>query len=326
MINRKTNVGISIGRLMLCFLVVMCHFGGGSNFAGYVRRLAVPAFTFIAFYLTWGMFYNRDCYKIRQRMIRLLIPYISWGTLYYAGVSCLRGTVMPASSLIWQLISGASQELNPTLWFLLAQMLYVLILSLIFLLAGSLRQANLAVIMLLILCLLLQYSGLSVELFWEWRIELKYTTGFTLEVFPYAILGSMLGWADQEIKISKNIVWIVCCIGFSAGLFLPEYLTEGFGYYGVKMLICGVMLSGIFIFFPFALKKIASFINRVAKYSLGAYCLHLGVGRILQGILTETYEKKIPSVLFCFIIYICSFVIAFLIGKIPSKFAKKMVS
>ena len=81
-INKNRIIGIEILRLILCYWVVSYHYTSRKYakqkylFFIKTKYYHVPCFTFISFYFTSNLFINRDIERIKNRLERLLIPYI----------------------------------------------------------------------------------------------------------------------------------------------------------------------------------------------------------------------------------------------------------
>ena len=78
------NLGIEILRMILCFWIITLHFGG-NNIQKYkiLRTLYhVPTFMLISFYFSYKTIISNDIIKYKNRLERLLIPYIIWPILF----------------------------------------------------------------------------------------------------------------------------------------------------------------------------------------------------------------------------------------------------
>ena len=79
--RNKVNIGIEILRVILCFWVLTFHLYKNKN-RKYCKILNtyyhVPTFMIISFYLTNKLFSIPNIIKIKQRIIRLLFPYLTY--------------------------------------------------------------------------------------------------------------------------------------------------------------------------------------------------------------------------------------------------------
>lgn len=80
------NLGLEILRAILCFWVVIIHCSKNDNFLLEIlfkKKFHVPTFMFIAFYFFFENLSFRKISKIKERLIRLVIPYILWPLIFF---------------------------------------------------------------------------------------------------------------------------------------------------------------------------------------------------------------------------------------------------
>ena len=78
-IKTSVNLGIEILRMILSFWVITFHYAGNKNKKNYKilnTYYHVPTFMIISFYLSNKLFSTLNILKIKQRISRLLLPYI----------------------------------------------------------------------------------------------------------------------------------------------------------------------------------------------------------------------------------------------------------
>lgn len=87
---KSINLGIQLLRMNLAFLIVIIHCHkkkdvdvGFMKFAQHNLKFYVPSFFVISFYFTYNIFSKRNIIKIKQRYIRILIPYIVWPIIFF---------------------------------------------------------------------------------------------------------------------------------------------------------------------------------------------------------------------------------------------------
>lgn len=85
LINKSTNLGIEILRAYMSFSIVILHFlkypyntNNFTKFVFYCQPFYVRIFFLISFYFSYNTFISRNIAKIKERFIRVLIPYIFW--------------------------------------------------------------------------------------------------------------------------------------------------------------------------------------------------------------------------------------------------------
>lgn len=80
--NKPYKWGVGILKILLCFCVILLHYGQGSlltnRFSG-IMSSAVPCFMIITFYFNSKILIEGNVKKLKNRIMRLLIPCIGWG-------------------------------------------------------------------------------------------------------------------------------------------------------------------------------------------------------------------------------------------------------
>ena len=83
--NDKINLGIEILRAYMSFSIIIIHFlkrKYNTNF--FIRFMIrglpfyVPTFFLLSFYFSYNIFTAKNIVKLRERFIRILIPYLIW--------------------------------------------------------------------------------------------------------------------------------------------------------------------------------------------------------------------------------------------------------
>ena len=83
--NQIMNLGIEILRMILCFWVISFHYAGVKNVSKYKilkTFFHVPTFMIISFYFNYKALISNDIIKYKNRLERLLIPYIIWPIIF----------------------------------------------------------------------------------------------------------------------------------------------------------------------------------------------------------------------------------------------------
>ena len=87
--KRNKNLGIQLLRTILCFWVLSFHYLNREKlnyFLFYITKkkfFHVPCFSFISFYYCYNIFSQSNITRIKNRLNRLLIPYIIWPLIVY---------------------------------------------------------------------------------------------------------------------------------------------------------------------------------------------------------------------------------------------------
>lgn len=197
------NIGLSILRTFMCFLVILCHFWtanvpdtGWKGWLHFLKGYAVPVFMLLSFFLTEKILISHDKERIIKRFQRLLVPYLCWPLIYWILYNVLdwwkRGSGLGCgiSELFWQFLMGHSARLNGVMWY----QFDLMVLTLLFLIILYIFRRK----YMLVLCICMmaawffQYSGWNKRLFGGLRFELTYPLGRFSEMVPYAVSGFAL--------------------------------------------------------------------------------------------------------------------------------------
>lgn len=339
------NYGFGILRIWMAYEVVLCHFwlyyDNPPSYQIFWTRfilIAVPVYMLMSFYLITPKLTSQDNTFIKSRLLRLVIPYITWAMVYFAFhiiVQSITGFHMynGIEDLGWQLIGGSSFYVCHPMWYQAVLILLTITFFVIFRLLPTIWAIMISCI-LAIGSIFMQYSGINYALFGELRPELTYTLGRICEMIPYAVIGIMIGLAPiirksiQKPLIIKCLISMLAFILLSISLWHPAFpmTKENFSYAGVPYIITALCLFFLGLFLP--LDMLPNIVKRsirfVASYTFGIYCLHLGTGELMFVLLGRN-DFHTHKMLFCLAIYLASFVIAVLISKIPHPFFKRLV-
>jgi len=123
---KKINLGIELLRMILSFLIVLVHFyvNKKSKFYFFLfQNLSyyVPSFFFISFYFSYKPFTSKNVEKIKERFIRILIPYMGWPILFWLKNNYLYYTYEIKENILikniyYQLLVGCG--IHGIFWFL----------------------------------------------------------------------------------------------------------------------------------------------------------------------------------------------------------------
>ena len=231
--------------------------------------------------------------------------------------------------LFFQLILGGDHLINPTLWYLYDTALIMLLLMV-------LQRANKKVytwlrIILMVLCIVLQYSGINYNLFFELPSDIRYSLGRIVEMIPAACVGSLLFDVLRKKSISVVLsayhgipALIIGNTMFWGSYYIPKMEIKGFGYQGFFILFGVIFLIGGFygLNVPNNLKRPIAFVQ---QYGLGIYCIHMAVGKV-----TELVAQKVViptgNLVICFLIWSACIVGCVAIDMFTKKKARFLIS
>ena len=346
--NRKYNYSIAFIKVFMSFCVICCHFWATGDPSFYpvafmyrMRDVAAPVFILVSFLLTYKMYLKPDVQKLKQRLYRLLVPYFTWGVIYYLGC-LLIGIILSKiriendfvirftkKDLMWQLLFGCDRYLAPQFWY---QFNLVVFIVLFWLLFRFLRKpAKYILIALAVLALVSEYSGLNYFIFARFEYEIWWPGGRLTELFPCAVAGFFL--ADLKLMKKLKIYWeitftaaavLMLMISYAVTIPAPEY---GFSYSGIYVLLYTILAFILMYVIPWeklpaAALKVLRFLSR---YSFGVYCIHYFIGRVWSDIICVNRGWTRDTFLSCVIIYAVSVLLSWLISQVPGKFFRMLV-
>ena len=119
------NYGIALLKMLMCFEVILSHFWVNQSSVlltpfKLVENKPVLIFMFLSFYFMERTFLINDQSKNKKRFWRLLYPQIGWTILYWIilmGIQIKVDLGITFSDFLWQLFTGHSIRINPTMWF-----------------------------------------------------------------------------------------------------------------------------------------------------------------------------------------------------------------
>ena len=349
------NVGLNLLRLVLTLGVIMDHFWwmpnpqelrGADVALWQLRTLAVPAFMTMTFLFTARRFADGDSAWLRRRFVRLCEPFFFWAVVCFLGTS-LVARFDPSYSasltdLLWQFALGHSRRLTLTqFWFHVD----LLILTVVFFVAFRLVRAKAASVYLALAAIAVgfsvQYSPSAMKSLFGWMpFEAKYPLGRVFPMLPYAGAGFLLAAARRRIDAAPaGIRWAVAL----TGLWLAAWVVYApvaprpasvVGYEGLNMALIAWGVMALFYYIPFdrmprACSQVVLFLSR---YCMGVYCIHNLLGKILFDHVfhlartkTQYGDIAVAPGWFWLFLWGLSYLVCWLISRIPAKFFKKVV-
>ncbi len=336
---KEYNIGFSLIRVLMCFVVILCHFWNHENVKLWQRPFymiemdAVPVFMLMSFFLLQKTFIMHDNEKMKKRLWRIIWPQIGWAIIYwiaYGLVEMFTGInkISGISDLFWQIVGGHSRYLNPSMWYQTS----LIILSVVFFLIFnflSISKGLFCIWCMLLFSLFMQYSGVNFNLFAELEPELREPLGRTIEMIPYATLGFTISYLEIFEKLKKYRGQVIGC-AILMGIFISKYdvlstSLNGFQYQGLEKVVTAVLFITIAYFVPFQMLplKIKKILLFMSQYTMGIYCMH----RLVAYFLMEIYERlsfQTKTFYMCIVIYVVSFILCFCFVQIPVRKVKQL--
>lgn len=330
------NLGIELLRTILSFWVIIFHSctikNKTLNKILIKLKLHVPTFIIISFYFLYSTLFNRKINKIKERLDRLYIPYLSYPLLIWMfnNLSFFLfkfnrfNRKLSLKDLTYQLLLG--RPIHSVLWFH-SNLIFITLLFSIF----SLIFKKDYIILLEIFGIIsytFQYSGLNYRLFKQYEEPIKLSLGYIFEIIPISVTGLYIASINfikklQEYKYSN----LYLCL--NALFLLIKYNSfnddlKGFNYQGIIKNFSSLLLFIFFTLLPFEKiknKKIICFIKHLTNYTGGIYYLHTIVKGYLYKKIIYINKKTFSGAI---IIYIFSYIICHigvkLLGKTKLKY------
>lgn len=324
--NKKINLGIEILRMILCFWVLSFHCLEENKINYFIFFITktkfyhVPCFSLISFFFSYNIFSERNINKFKNRLERLLIPYIIWPLLIFVIHNILnRNNPISLNQLKIQLIFG--RQFNVPLWYLFGTIL----LSIIFFILSIIMKNNflLAIKMIAIISYFIQYSGYY-KYFDEYQNDVRLPILDTLSILPLSIVGLLFASSNYiEILKKKNSLFFSYLFIFI--LFKFDIFIDLGGYNGIINIFASLFFFVGFYLLP--LDNANIFIKRIIKqitnYTNGIYCLQstmipfVRTKFYLEGKLKTSFTIILNAIYI--IIYLFSYFVSFIGTKIFGK-------
>ena len=334
--KKNYNLGIALGKMLMCFEVVLIHFWGESipsalmPFAE-LKQVAVPFFMIISFFLTERGFERCDPARNKRRLQKLIFVQIAWAVLYWLvyvvylilierDIQACPGSV---KLLLWQIFTGHSPKLNSTMWFQTDLIVITLLVILLFRRSEDRRALGIMGV-LAAACLLFQYSGLNYAVFSPLRYELSLPIGRLFEMIPMAFVGLLLARSEAVSRMGRTAP-LICAAGVAAAFLVPLPGAPGFGYAGLHALLLGGTCAMLAISLP--LRSLPERARRglafLTRHTMGIYCIHRMTGNTLRTVFTRL-GMETDSFLFCLLIYLLSFLACELLSRMPWRWMREL--
>lgn len=334
----KQNYGVSILKTLMCFVVVCCHFLPETISTEYrwiifLERCAVPVFMFISFFY-FGNKIQKKSVDLTYRCNQLYFPLFSWAIVYFLVYSSLFyilhiGNKISIADFLWQCFTGHSASINPAMWFQIVLILYTVIIYGLF---NYLDKKFFALLLVVfsVISYYLQYSGILYDILSGLRFELRFPIGRVFEMLPIVALSLLIGPFLNSFKYKHlNIGLGVFLVGIAYCLYLAELKFFGFvgnfGYSGISLAVFSLGIFNIFYSLPEVFLKNKNVIRIITKYTMGIYCIHNLVGRIIVQLL-RMVGLSINDFGLCFLIYLLSYFCCLLINAVPNRYIKRLVN
>ena len=311
--KKNINLGIELLRMILSFLIVLVH-----NYSLKAKTILanislkflpyyVPSFFLIGLYFSYNIFSLRNIEKIKQRFIRILIPYMGWPIIFWLENNYKYGIKrdIKFKPLYQQLLIGCCSY--GVFWFLF-NLLFISILFVITILLFN-KRFLFVLSIITIICYLFEYSKYEKIFFNRYNF---YPVGHSIEPIPRSILYSFTGFVFGSVNLINKYYNFRIKILFIFGITLFIILFYDI-LHKVNLLYRGIVIDlGIISAFSFfSMIPFDKINNRFIFFILkiitsntgGVYFLHPQVlGTILKEKKYKTFKGSIILYLTCYLI------------------------
>lgn len=289
--DKSYNYAIAYLKILACFGVVSLHFGSG----GFGRKLAVPLFVSVSFYLGAKLFDCDDWRKLVNRVVRLMRPYVIWG-FFGLLLSC----VMAKISLIQvcdQMFFGRALGVPA------GHLYYLELCAFITVLLFALRRLprSMVLLSLIIGSFVLQYTGMNAALCKNLYSEAPNTVGRIVEFLPYACAGVAAAAVPVDSRLrgwwSIGGGLVVGLVSF--GLF-GRFVPNGFSYQGLPLFVLSMAVFVSAAWKGCAMPRFFQLraVSEISAWTSGVYFVHMFVGYIVQRSLCVPHSFGLTVVVF----------------------------
>ena len=276
-------LNIQILRMILSFNIVVMHCIGNKNQNRLIYFICitgsiyyVPIFFLISFYFSYKTFIQRNIDKLKERLLRIIIPYIIWPLILWLKfniINYIKGIEVKNKykDLFYQLLIG--KPFHPIFWFQFCLLFWSIIFIII--IFAFKNTYNYIMIIVLLIILFLNLSGLTPLVLENYSFMISRSIGDIFYKITYIMSGFYFGSKSiLEKKFSVKIKIIIISI-IGVFIFNKSMNKRNNNYIAIQLIINIIFLS--FSFLPFDLIKnkiIISFIKQITSFTGGIYYLH----------------------------------------------------
>jgi hypothetical protein len=313
--KKKIYLGIEILRMFLSFFIVVVH-----AFNKYYARSKIllfpfnalfyyiPTFFVISFFFNYKTFVRKNLDKIKERFLRILIPYYIWPTIFfirYHSFNYLNGIIESdkLKNLYYQYLIG--DGFHGVFWFLFN----LIFISLLFIIIIFLFKTNYLLIIIIIGIILsvFEYSGYISQFFSNYNHPILHSVKPLSSSFIYSISGFFFGFFNILDYFKNFRIKVISIFLFSFFLIIGSQNLFLIKYYIIRIDFVSIGLFLIFALFPFDKIKynfIISIIKQITSYTRGVYYLHPEIHSIFKYNLKVIKNRELKGCIVNYIIFL----------------------
>ena len=322
--ERKKSIyfGIQILRIILSFNIVVNHCLNKKHQNKVIYILCikgisfyVPIFFLISFYFSFKLFKSRDVTKLKERLLRISIPYLVWPIIMWYKYSFFNISSSIEDSnkyrfLFYQLIIG--KPYHPVFWFQFCLLFWSI--AFIILIFSFKSTYNSIFLFIIIIILFLNQFGYTNKFFQNYNSIISRSVKELFITILYIETGYFFGLLNILDKSLCFKLTIISISSIGAFLIKSSINTKKLYTFFIEFISIIVFIFFSFSFFDFIKNKnFASLIQQLASYTGGIYYLHW---EIKHRTLNNLDLIKKGNFLSCIFIYLLCFLFCFFSFKI----------
>ena len=320
--NNKFNyLGIEILRMALSFLIVVVHCNNIKNiknikFLKFVflnLKFYVPTFFIISFYFSYNTFASKNINKIKQRFIRILMPYILWPIIFWIRYIIYNFYINKKDkeifiNLYYQLLIG--HGFYGVFWYLF-NLIFISVFFIIIIIIFK-KKILFLMIVLYILIYIYNYLGYNEYIFSKFNHKIEHSIKPLSSSLFYSISGFLLGSIRILNKLKKYRIFIIILLSILISIIkdsikVVKYFPHIFRINLVSLSL--FIIFGIISFDKIKINIIICFISHITKYTGGIYYLHPEARDLLVKYFNLLKKRSLKE---CLEIYLICYFICFL--------------
>lgn len=320
--QKNINLGIQLLRMIFSFNIVVAHCLNKKYETKLIFFLClfglhyyVPTFFLISFYFSNKTFSSRNILKIKERLLRISIPYIIWPCIIwmkYTFINSMKGNidVDKYKFLFYQLLIGKS--ILPIFWFHFCLLFWSI--SFIIIIISFQHYYNHIIIFLLLIIFYLNLFGYTNKLFHNYKPIIQRSVKQIFNTNIYVTSGFVLGKINilgKTYFIKFKIISVSLIIIF---LIKSSIYVKRLDCISTQSIITFIFL--LFSLFPFDFIKNANIIvifKQITNFTGGIYYLHW---EIKHRTINNFILIRKGNFISCVFIYLICYIFCFISFKI----------
>jgi len=316
--NKNINIGIQLLRTILSFNIVVFHCLDNKFNTKYIYffclmgvKYYVPTFFVISSYFSYKTFSSKNIIKLKERLLRIIIPYTIWPFIIWFKYSFISGWNGLEDNnkfkiLFYQLLIG--KPFLPVFWFHFCLIFWSIFFTILVLILKY--TYNYILILLIILSVNINYFDYINILFKGIKDIILVAIKDLFKTIVYMVFGFFLGSKSIlkrkiEIKIKIILISLINCLMINQSINKRKLFS-------LQILFISNIIFISFSTIPFEFiknKNINSFLKQLTGFSGGIYYLHWEIKfRLMKSFILI----KKGDFLSCIIIYLICYSFSFI--------------